>query len=268
MAVRVSVGAAEIVALRDGEHPLDRAWHFPGVPAQAWEGQDGRPLNFGGYLVETDGKVVLVDTGWGPYLGPPGGLARPAALLEELAEAGYTPAEVDLVVFTHLHPDHVGWNLVLDPGQDPRPRFPNARYLVPRADWEHYRDLEHKHPNIVQQALPLEELGVLRLIEDGHRVTPSLRAVALPGHTPGHTGYALGDREAFLLGDLAHHPVVLRETGWAQRFDFDPEQAVATRERTLAELEDTGTLVAFGHFPHPGLGHVIRKEGRRAWLPW
>jgi glyoxylase-like metal-dependent hydrolase (beta-lactamase superfamily II) len=265
MAVRVSAGAAEIVALRDGEHHLHRAWHFPGVPAEAWEGQDERPLNFGGYLVLADSKVVLVDTGWGPYLGPPGGLAAPAGLLEELATAGFTPEDVDLVVFTHLHPDHVGWNLVLD--AEPRPRFGNARYLVPRADWEHYRALEQMHPNIVQQALPLEDLGVLELIEDGHRVTPSLRAVALPGHTPGHTGYLVGDRDAFLLGDLAHHPVILQETGWAQRFDLDPDQASATRERILAQVEEEHTLVAFGHFPHPGLGHVIRKEGRRAWLP-
>ncbi|ACZ90259.1 MBL fold metallo-hydrolase [Streptosporangium roseum] len=265
MAVRVRAGAAEIVALRDGEHPLNREWHFPDVPAEAWEGQDERPLNFGGYLVLTDGKTVLVDTGWGPYLGPPGGLAAPAGLLSELASAGVTPDDVDLVVFTHLHPDHVGWNLVLE--EPVRPRFGNARYLVPRADWEHYRALEQMHPNIVQQALPLEDLGVLELIDDGHRVTPSLRAVALPGHTPGHTGYLLGDRDAFLLGDLAHHPVVLDETGWVQRFDLDPELAVATRELTLARVEEDRTLVGLGHFPHPGLGHVIRKEGRRAWLP-
>ncbi|GII90505.1 MBL fold metallo-hydrolase [Sinosporangium siamense] len=259
MAFRIGRGGVEIVALRDGDHTPDWIWHFP---------KDGGDcegcLNFGAFLVIADGKTVLVDTGWGPHHEPPGGLTAPAGLLADMASAGVGPDDVDLVVFTHLHPDHVGWNLILDPPV--RPRFPRARYLVPREDWLHYNVRDDIHPGIVEQALPLERLGVLQLIDDGHRVTSSIRAIAAPGHTPGHTVYAAGD-DTLLLGDLAHHPDVLERTRWHQRFDWNPEEAVATREKLLDQAEREGTLVGLGHFPPPSLGHVIRKDGRRIWHP-
>ncbi|WP_283133341.1 MBL fold metallo-hydrolase [Rhizohabitans arisaemae] len=260
MAFSVKIGDSEVVALRDGHHPLNWGWHFPEVGGE----QEECLLNFGGFLVITGSTVTLVDTGWGPYAGPPGGLDRDCNLLEEMASVGIGPGDVDLVAMTHLHPDHIGWNLILE--DRVRPRFTKARYLVPRADWEHYKALPEKHPNIVQQAMPLEDLGVLELIEDGHAVTSSLKAVAMPGHTPGHTGFLL-DAGCFLLGDLAHHPHVLEETGWIQRFDWNPELAVESRERVFEQVERDGTLVGLGHFPYPSLGHVIKNEGRRQWKP-
>jgi YD repeat-containing protein len=276
MAMRVRVGDAEIVSLRDREHHLDRAHHYPSIPAEAWEpyrdlldGPEGwAVLNFGCFLVRTGGRVVLIDTGWGPDMGPPGAAATPARLLDELAAAGVRVDDVEVVAITHLHPDHVGWNLVRD-GDRVLPRFRRARYLLPSADWEHYRSLEHVHPNTVLQAFPLRDLGVLDLIADGHEVAPSLVARATPGHTPGHTSFVLtsGGERCFILGDLVHHPVIAHETGWVHRFDWDPERAISSRRLLLDEAEREATLVAIGHFRYPSLGYFVRRDGRRVWKP-
>jgi glyoxylase-like metal-dependent hydrolase (beta-lactamase superfamily II) len=275
MAVTVAAGDARISGLVDRRHPLDPAWHYPDVPAQAWEpyrllllDEAWSLLDFRAFLVQADERTILIDTGWGPVHAPPGAPATPAALLEELASLGVGVADIDTVVFTHLHADHVGWNLELD-GDRPRPRFSRARYLVPAADWAHYNAVEQMHPNIREQALPLGGLGVLDLYEGEHQVSPSLRALPTPGHSPGHSSFVLSSagEHCFVLGDLAHHPIVAQETGWVHRFDWRPEAAVAQRRAVLERLERDATLVAAGHFPHPGFGRFVRVNGRRIWRP-
>lgn len=275
MATRVRVGNAEIVGLVDRQHPISPDWHYPSVPAEAWDpyrdlllDDAWSLLNFRAFLVRADGHTVLIDTGWGPVHAPPGAPSTPARLLEELAEVGVTPPDVDLVVFTHLHADHVGWNLEYD-AEAPRARFANARYVVPAADWAHYNRVEQMHPNIREQALPLGGLGVLDTFEGEHQVIPSLRALPTPGHSPGHSSFVLssGGEHCFVLGDLAHHPIIAHETSWVHKYDWDPEAAVAMRTGVLDRLEAEGALVAAGHFPMPGFGRFERVEGRRTWRP-
>jgi glyoxylase-like metal-dependent hydrolase (beta-lactamase superfamily II) len=277
MAHSVRIGDATVVALRDKSHHVDTTFHFPSVPREAWAPyadlltDDGLiPLNFGCFLVIADDRVVLIDTGWGPEVGPPGRPAGLGRLLDELAEAGVGPDDVDIVAFTHLHPDHVGWNLVRS-GADAewRPRFSNARYLVPAADLAHYRAREHVHPQIREQGLGLAAFDVVDLVDGDGSVTRGLDAVATPGHTPGHRSFVVssaGER-LFILGDLTHSPVIAHETAWVNVFDWDPELARETRERVLERLETDGTLVGAGHYPHPSFGHFVRVDGRRRWQP-
>lgn len=276
MATRVPVGDAEIVGLVDRQHRLSPEWHYPAVPEEAWEpyreiltDEAFALLNFRAFLVRADGRTILIDTGWGPKHAPPGAVATPARLLEEMAEVGATIDDVDLVVFTHLHADHVGWNLDYGDSEEntPEPRFANARYLVPALDWAHYNRVEQMHPNIREQALPLGDLGVLDTFDGEHQVSASLRALPTHGHSPGHSSFVLssGGEHCFVLGDLAHHPIIGTETEWVHRFDFDPEQARAQRERVIDELERDGTLIAAGHFPQPGFGRFVRVDGRREW---
>ncbi len=276
MKTTVRVGRVEVTAIRDKAHSFDRAWHYPSVPEDAWapyldliENDPGNAMvNFHCFLVRGNGRVVLIDTGWGPEMGPPGAPKSRGALPDRLAELGLAPADVDVVAFTHLHADHVGWNLVYD-GDAFSPRFENARYLVSERDWSYFSSRSENHPNIVGQALPLERAGVLDTFPDGYRLSRSLLAVATPGHTPGHTSFLVesdGDR-LFILGDLIHHPVVATETDWAHRFDADPGEAVLTRKHRLRRLEEDRTLVAAGHLNHPTFGRFGRRGGQRVWNP-
>jgi glyoxylase-like metal-dependent hydrolase (beta-lactamase superfamily II) len=275
MAHTVRVGDVTVVALRDKAHDVETTFHFPSVPAEAWapyadlltpEGLI--PLNFGCFLVVTGDTRVLIDTGWGPVVGPPGRPAGPGRLLDELAEVGVTPADIDIVAFSHLHPDHVGWNLVRDEPDGPwRPRFANARYQVPRGDWESYRSREQVHPQIREQGLGLDGMEALELVEGDGGVADGLSGVATPGHTPGHRSFVVSSRgeRLFILGDLTHSPVIAHETAWENVFDWDKPLARATRERVLDQLETAGTLTAVGHYPYPNVGQFVRIDGTRRW---
>jgi glyoxylase-like metal-dependent hydrolase (beta-lactamase superfamily II) len=268
------VGDVEVTAIRDKAHDFNRSWHYPDVPEEAWEpyrdlveGPDAYVVvNFGCFLVRGDGRVVLIDTGWGPELGPPGAPKSRGALLHELDGLGIGVDDVDTVAFTHLHADHVGWNLVTT-ADGLVPRFTKARYLVPELDWQYFSARKELHPNIRQQAIPLGDLDVTHLFTDGHPLTPSVVAEATPGHTPGHTSFVVssGGEQLFILGDLAHHPVVLNEPEWVHRFDVDPATAVDTRKKVLERLEQEATLIGAGHFRHPSFGMVRRVGGRRVW---
>ncbi len=270
---RVRVGAIEVVALYDT--PLVRrfTWTFPDVPAAAWDpyrelypsagtGEDFT-FNTQGFLLRLPGRAIVVDTGFGP--GPHerlGGVR--GRLLDELRAAGGDPAAVDTVLFTHLHGDHVGWNVV-----DGEPSFPRARHLVPEADWRYFRDpaRAERLPHIAEQLAPLDELGLLETTEGERQLAPGVRLLPTPGHTPGHQSLMLeseGER-ALLIGDVAHHPAQLQETAWGPRFDEDSAAAAATRRRVAERLEAEAPLVIAGHFPAPGFGRVARLEGRRVF---
>lgn len=274
MALRTLVGELELFALCDGEHELNTDWHYPGVDRDAWPDRSGAAgthagkLNFGCFLVRGAGRTILIDTGWGPTAGPPGGMDQPAGLLDELASVGVDVADVDTVAFTHLHPDHIGWNLDYSNGE-PVPRFVNARYLMPRLDWDHYSAREDIHPSIPRQALAMGDNVALSLYDGAVEVSAQLHAVPTPGHTPGHTSFVVDSagESCFVLGDLVHTPLALQHTDWAQRFDWDPTQARDTREQVLGRLEAEGTLVAAGHLPYPNVGYVVRSHGERTFRP-
>ena len=276
MAYSLRVGDVTVVALRDKSHHVETTFHFPGIANEAWAPyadlltDEGLiPLNFGCFLVVGDDRVVLIDTGWGPDVGPPGRPAGPGRLLEELAAVGYGPEDVDVVAFSHLHPDHIGWNLERDEAGAWRPRFSNARYLVPERDVDLYRSREQVHPQIREQALGLVDFDTVDLVDGDAVISPSLQAVATPGHTPGHRSFVVrsGADRLFVLGDLTHSPVIAHETAWTNVFDWDAELARATRERVLDGLEADGTLTGVGHYPHPSFGRFVRVDGRRRWQP-
>ena len=224
-------------------------------------------MNIGSFLVRSDGKTVLVDTGLGrtpqKFQGATYGL-----LLKDMNAHGVGADDIDMVVMTHLHGDHIGWNLAWA-GNVPRPVFPNARYWVPRRDWDVYaRGPGLQGDSIIkEQVVPLESLGLLDLMEGSQILTSNLTALPTPGHTPGHTSILVssGGERAVILGDAAHVPAQAQETDWCPRADRDPDVSRATRIDLMDRMEREDALVASGHFPSPGFGRLVRLKGRRYW---
>ena len=258
-----TVGNVELVSLTDGQgggRPTDV---FPSSSAAAWRDEYAELLDedglihprYGSLAVRSEGKLVIIDTGDGP---PDG------TLMDEMAAKGVEREAVELVVMTHLHGDHVGWNLT-----DGRPTFPKARYLVPREDWEYWTEPEvlRDADRVREQVVPLEGLAVMDLIENEHRITSELTALPTPGHTPGHISIAVssGGQHAFILGDVAHSPAQVHYTDWSPAFDVDGEEAAGTRHAVFDQLESEGLLISSGHFPGPGFGRLARSGGRRYW---
>jgi glyoxylase-like metal-dependent hydrolase (beta-lactamase superfamily II) len=175
-------------------------------------------------------------------------------LLTDLADAGFPREEVDTVICTHLHFDHVGWNTMLVDGEWV-PTFPNARYLLGRDEWEHWnREGASGYAATIDDAVrPVIDAGLADLVPSDHRVTNEIRLEATPGHTPGHVAVHVesAGQHALITGDLAHHPVQFAEPDWHADPDTDPTQSAATRRRLLEEHSDTDLLVIGTHFAPP-----------------
>lgn len=265
----VKVGNVEIISLLDMAFAFPLAAAFPSIEADAWAPyKELYPEMFGSgeefatnaqcYALRAGDRTILVDTGTGPQ-GPAG---QAGNLLPDMRSKGVDPESVDTVVFTHLHFDHTGWTIA-----DGTAVFPNARHVVPQADWDFYRqpDQAEGNPHIAAQVEPLEALGTLDLISDEHALTDEITIVPTPGHTPGHQSLIVvsGDERAFLLGDVVNHPAQIEEVEWCAGFDGDPDTAIISRRHMLNRAETEGGLVTAGHFPAPGMGHIVRSEGRR-----
>jgi glyoxylase-like metal-dependent hydrolase (beta-lactamase superfamily II) len=191
-------------------------------------------------------------------------------LLADLQTLGVRPEDVDTVFFTHLHPDHVGWNL-RETGTNPRPTFPRARYIIHKADWDFFGNpqFQEQLPFQYWEATlgPLEPLGVIDFITEERTLTSEITAIPTPGHTPGHMSLLItsAGQRAVILGDVAVHPAQVTEDSWHFLFDADPARANQTRQEFLDRLEREGLTVAACHFPVPGYGRIVRIEGRRYW---
>lgn len=223
------------------------------------------------FAVEAGGLRIVVDTGIGnakPRANPAwNGLDTD--FLRRLAAAGFPPESVDLVITTHLHTDHVGWNTRLA-GEDWVPTFPNARYLTSRTEWDYWAatDLDEARTQMFRDSItPVRAAGQYDLVdvpEHGHEAARGVFLVPAPGHTPGQVAVELrgSDRRALITGDSIHHPVQLSHPHVNSCVDIDPAQAVRTRSRLLDALADTGALLLGTHFPQPTAGTVRRDNGR------
>ncbi|MGE0542670.1 MAG: MBL fold metallo-hydrolase [Dehalococcoidia bacterium] len=272
MAEQVQVGNVTIMAVPDTGVSGNRSFMFPDVGEDAWQGWEhyfnprgNLRMNIGSFVLRSEGKTVIVDTGLGEVQRqgyPPGNL------LDNLRAEGVPPEEVDIVLISHLHLDHVGWNLVTRDGQRV-PAFPNARYVIVRDEWDAFTKDEtlREQIHIQECVLPLEGTGQLDLVEGTHTLTAELTLVPAPGHTPAHACLAVvsGGDKAMIVGDLAHHPVQLTKTVWEMAFDMNKQLAAATRERIAEQIEADGGLAIGGHFPPPGFGRLVRMDGRRIW---
>ncbi|MEX0785576.1 MAG: MBL fold metallo-hydrolase [Dehalococcoidia bacterium] len=271
---RISVGSVEIVGVTDGVMAASPAFMFSGIPPELYGPALGDDLaengtfavKFGSFLVRTSGKTVLVDTG----MGAKNPNSTGGKLIENLAAAGVRPDDVDVVVNTHLHVDHVGWNCSERDGAYV-PTFPNAQYWVARTEWEYFTEpatAAEEGDHIAKDVLPLKDSPQLHLAEGEAAITPELSLLPTPGHTPGHCSLAIasaGER-AIVLGDVAHHPLHL-ERLWVASVDELPRLSRRTKRALTQRLIEEQLLVLAGHFTPGSFGRLVLADGRRSWRP-
>jgi glyoxylase-like metal-dependent hydrolase (beta-lactamase superfamily II) len=211
---------------------------------------------------------VLVDTG-ADGLAPTTG-----RLMQNLQDVGIAPGDIDTVILTHGHPDHIGGNT--DAGG--KPAFPNARYVMWRDEWNFWTSKQaeqrlDEHLREVLIKFACENLPPIEaktdLIDREKEIVPGIRAVEARGHTPGHMALEIASKGEQLLciSDAALHPIHLEQPEWYAAVDLDPGQAVATRRQLLHRAADQNALVLAFHFPFPGIGRIVQKGEGWQWQP-
>lgn len=215
-------------------------------------------------VVETPSRRIIVDTCIGNdktrEMGPWSHLQT--SFLTDLEAAGFARDSIDTVLCTHLHVDHVGWNTMRVDGAWV-PTFPNARYLIGRTEFEHWRaeeagadpETSYFHDSVK----PVWDAGLVDLVETDHRVCDEVSLEPTLGHTPGHVSIRIRSKgqDALITGDFTHHPIQMARPEWAALVDFDKDASTATRRRVYGALAGTKTLVIGTHFAAPCAGHVV-----------
>ena len=219
-------------------------------------------------VIDTGSSLVLVDTG-ADGLTPDTG-----KLIPNLKTKRITPEDIDFVVLTHGHPDHIGGNT----DNEGNPAFPNARYVILEEEWDFWtsekaeKSLDEHSRDVLLKAArenlpPVKEK--IDLVKDGEEIINGIQAVAAPGHTPGHMALSIssGGEELLCVSDTVLHPLHLEHPDWFSVFDISPEQVVATRRRLLKKAATDKTLMIAFHFPFPGLGYAVPKGEAWQWQP-
>jgi glyoxylase-like metal-dependent hydrolase (beta-lactamase superfamily II) len=275
---RMKVGDLEVTALLDGAAVFDLHWlNGKKVTMDRVEKslqQDPHLLDVGdtGFLVNTGKQLILVDAGAGTWYGG-GALGR---LADSLHSAGYAPEEVDRVLITHLHSDHVGGLTT----QDGKRVFPNAEVFVAKAESDFWLspEIAAKAPKDAQPffqsaqaiAAPYIKAGKWHTFSGSEAIGEGVQPVSLHGHTPGHTGYEFSSKGQKILfwGDTVHTQIVqLRHPDITVVFDIDHPASAATRNQLLPTLAREAVVIAGPHMPFPGLGR-LRKDGNGyIWAP-
>src|SRR6201991_3067183 len=265
---RFPLGDAEVTVVSDGQLPLGPPkGTFVGVPddevkkmlTDNFLSAENVVLEQNSPIVNTGDKLILFDTGMGTAknFGPTTGRQQ-----KSMKEAGIKPEDIDAVVFTHAHIDHIGG--VVD--ENNKVLFPNAQFYISQSDFDFWTD-ESKMNGALKDFVVHARKNLLpvrdRLVfyKDGQEFLPGVQAISAPGHTVGHTMFVVtsnGKSFAF-LGDLTHHAVLLLERPLMEfSYDTDPKQAAQSRVKMLTMLAANKIPVMSYHFPWPGYGHVAK----------
>jgi glyoxylase-like metal-dependent hydrolase (beta-lactamase superfamily II) len=290
---RVMLGRVEVTALLDGTHPfpvhdvMTRNETMPGGDRKAVKFADSHPGkadavlaasdlaapvegSVNAFLVNTGDKLILIDSGAGSLYG-----ACCGHLLENLRASGYRPEQIDEIYLTHLHADHVGGI-----APEGKPAFANATIRVNQKDLDYWLDAknESEAPKFLKPMFegdraslkPYRDSGRLKPFSEGQELSPGIRAIPTPGHTPGHTSYEVSSEGQRLLvwGDLVHvAPIQFPDPAVTVTYDSNPLSAEAERTAVFARAARTSTWIAAAHIAFPGIGHIRSVDGRFEWLP-
>ncbi|MBV9742055.1 MAG: MBL fold metallo-hydrolase [Hyphomicrobiales bacterium] len=245
----------------------NRSWLAP----KALDPNDTLIFCFQSYVVRTPHHTILVDSCIGNDkprpTRPQWNMKSDDRFMKGLAAAGFRVDDIDFVMCTHLHVDHVGWNTRLENGRWV-PTFPKARYVFSETEYKHWAGEHAKTPvaPFGDSVLPIMEAKRAELVRDDHQLGEHVRLMPTPGHTPGHVAIAFGRGrdDAVMPGDLMHSPLQVRYPELSPRFDTDMTQSAKTRRSFLEHYCDTNTLCCTAHFPSPSVVRVKRwDEGFR-----
>ncbi|MBY3446995.1 MBL fold metallo-hydrolase [Rhizobium laguerreae] len=229
-------------------------------------------LNLNTLLIEANGRRILLEAGAGQTMGPHGG-----RIFENLAAIGLRPEDIDIVVASHTHPDHVGNLRTADGGK----AFPRATVFAPRADWDFFvrNDPELSYMPVpdefrrnfaaaIKRSVEPVTYGI-ELYEAGEEIVPGLTTLPALGHTPGMANFLVqsGNDQLLLTADLAYHPIVNVDRPWLPGPDRDKDTALASRRRIFDMAAADRLLVLGFHYPFPGLGRILKTDTAYAWVP-
>jgi glyoxylase-like metal-dependent hydrolase (beta-lactamase superfamily II) len=241
----------------------NRAWM---QAAKALDANDVLVLCFQSYVVKTPHHTILIDSCIGndkprPQR-PKWNMKTDDTYMRALAAAGISVGDIDYVMCTHLHVDHVGWNTRLENGRWV-PTFPKAKYVFGKTEFDYWVETHAKTPvpAIGDSVMPIVEAKRHEVVGDEHAIGDHVRILPTPGHTPGHSAFRLGrgKDDAVFSGDLVHSPLQALYPEMSMKFDVDQAAAAKTRRSFFERYCDTDTLCCTAHFPSPSVGRIKRK---------
>jgi glyoxylase-like metal-dependent hydrolase (beta-lactamase superfamily II) len=234
--------------------------------AGAIDADDKLILCFQSYVIETPHHTILIDSCIGNDKPRPGAanwdMKTDDTYMRGLAAAGLSVGDIDFVMCTHLHVDHVGWNTRLENGRWV-PTFPKARYVFGKSEYDYWfaQNAKSDVGPFADSVLPVVEAKKAEMVTNDFAIGDHTRILPTPGHTPGHIAFAFGKGkdDAVFAGDLMHSPLQTLHPELSPKFDFDREQSAVTRRSFLERYCDTDTLCCTAHFPSPSSGKIKRK---------
>lgn len=248
----------------------DVARHIPWMTPTWYDtAEEKLILIFQSFILRTPQHTILIDSciGNDKERSHPDFHMRKGPWLDNLHALGLTPEDIDIVMCTHLHPDHVGWNTQLRDGRWV-PTFPNARYLFERTEyafWEKENEAGSERIGLTfeDSVLPVMEAGQAELVDGDHEVTSGIWLEPTPGHSPGHVVVNIEsqDKKGVFIGDLMHHPIQVPHPDWSTCFCWDMAMSAATRTKFVDRHTGTDTLIVPVHFAGESAGHIVEKEG-------
>ncbi len=257
----LKIGAFQCTVVSDGSIS---------VPGPVPPGFSGRPedrprevMDVSCLLISKEQRRILVDTGCGSFF-----QASSGKLLENLRKEGVNPDDIDTIIYTHGHPDHVGGTL----DSEGRPVFPHARQIASKKEWDCWVNSESSPTGRMftlarKNLLPIR--GQFDLAEDNAEVIPGIKLIPATGHTLGGVivEIASGKDKLLCIGDLVHSQLEFTQPAYYSFLDSSPEAAIRLRTEGLSAIAEDGTLVFACHFPFPGIGHIVKKGGILSWEP-